>query len=170
MDGFTFVDGIVAVLIILSALLAYSRGVVREIMAIAGWVLAAIVAVMFLDFAQPLVRQIPVVGNFLGDSCELSVVVSFAVVFILALLVVSVFTPLLSALIQRSALASSSLPQKALPHCTALLQPSSTEPPRPAPSPSTSMENTDCASTAALEIPWRVHDPPLPSTFSYHAI
>ena len=47
MDGFTIIDGVVAVVIILSALLAYGRGIVREIMAIAGWVAAAILAFLF---------------------------------------------------------------------------------------------------------------------------
>ena len=38
MEGFTIIDGVVALVIVLSALLAYSRGVVREVMAIVGWV------------------------------------------------------------------------------------------------------------------------------------
>ena len=37
MEGFTLIDGIVALVIVLSALLAYSRGFVREAMAIVGW-------------------------------------------------------------------------------------------------------------------------------------
>ena len=44
MDGFTIIDGIVAVVIILSAVLAYSRGFVREALSIGGWILAAIAA------------------------------------------------------------------------------------------------------------------------------
>ena len=104
MDSFTLLDGIVAALIVLSALLAYSRGFMREVMSIAGWVVAAILAFMFVDIARPLVRQIPVVGDFLGDSCELSVVAAFGLIFVVALIVVSLFTPLFSALIQRSAL------------------------------------------------------------------
>lgn len=104
MDGFTLLDGIVAALIVISALLAYSRGLLREIMSIAGWVIAAILGVVFVDQAQPLVRQIPYVGDFLGESCELSVVASFGVVFIVALVIVSIFTPLLSSLVQRSAI------------------------------------------------------------------
>jgi len=35
---FTLVDAGVAIIIVLSALLAYSRGFVREAMAIAGWI------------------------------------------------------------------------------------------------------------------------------------
>ena len=59
MDGFTIVDGGVTVAIVMSALLAYSRGLVREIMAIAGWIAAAFIAFVSADTAQPLVRQIP---------------------------------------------------------------------------------------------------------------
>ena len=47
MEGFNVVDAVVAVIIVLSSLLAYSRGLVREAMAIAGWVAAAIVAFVF---------------------------------------------------------------------------------------------------------------------------
>lgn len=101
---FTLVDAGVAIIIVLSALLAYSRGFVREAMAIAGWIGATILAFIFADQVQPLIRQIPVVGDFIGDSCELSIIASFAAVFAIALVVVSIFTPLFSSLVQRSAL------------------------------------------------------------------
>ncbi len=104
MEGFTIIDGVVAATIILSALLAYSRGFVREAMAIAGWIGATILAFIFADQVQPLVRQIPVVGEFIGDSCELSVIAAFAAVFAVTLVVFSIFTPLFSSVIQRSAL------------------------------------------------------------------
>ncbi|MFT5631308.1 MAG: membrane protein required for colicin V production [Gammaproteobacteria bacterium] len=104
MEGFTIIDGVVAVIIVVSALLAYSRGFVREAMAIAGWIGATFLAFIFADTVQPLIRQIPVVGDFIGDSCELSIIASFAAVFAVALVVVSIFTPLFSSLIQRSAL------------------------------------------------------------------
>ncbi len=104
MEGFTIVDGVVGVVILLSALLAYSRGLVRETMAILGWVAAAIVAFLFADQLQPLVKEIPVIGEFLADSCELAVIASFAAIFTLALGVVSLFTPLFSSLIKKSAL------------------------------------------------------------------
>ncbi|MCT4559344.1 MAG: CvpA family protein [Pelagimonas sp.] len=104
MEGFTIIDGVVAGIIVVSALLAYSRGVVREIMAIVGWIVAAILAFMFADQVQPLVKEIPVVGDFLSESCELSIIAAFAAVFALGLLIVSLFTPLFSALIHRSVL------------------------------------------------------------------
>ena len=104
MEGFTIIDGAVAVIIVLSALLAYSRGFVREAMAIAGWIGATMLAFIFADQAQPLIRQIPVLGDFIGDSCELSIIAAFAAVFAVALVVFSIFTPLFSSIVQRSAL------------------------------------------------------------------
>jgi membrane protein required for colicin V production len=104
MEGFTLVDAVVAGVIVLSAILAYSRGFVREAMAIVGWIGAALVAFMFAAAVQPLVKELPVVGEFLGDSCELSIIAAFAVVFAAALIVASLFTPLLSSAIHRTAL------------------------------------------------------------------
>ena len=43
-------------------------------------------------------------GNFLGDSCELSIIAAFAAVFAIGLVLASLFTPLFSSVVQRSAL------------------------------------------------------------------
>jgi len=104
MEGFTIIDGVVAAVIVLSALLAYSRGLVREALAIAGWIGATILAFIFADQVRPLVQQIPMLGDFIGDSCELSIIAAFAAVFAVILVVFSVFTPLFSSVVQRSAL------------------------------------------------------------------
>ncbi|MCV6594503.1 MAG: CvpA family protein [Silicimonas sp.] len=104
MEGFTIIDGIVAVVIILSAVLAYSRGFVREILSIGGWVLAAIVAYVFAPTVEPLMKEVPVLKDFLGASCELAMIAAFAAVFAAALIVVSIFTPLFAGAVQRSAL------------------------------------------------------------------
>ena len=104
MEGFTIIDGVVALIVVVSALLAYSRGFVRESLAIVGWIAAAVLAFMFAGQAEPLIRQAPVLGDFIGDSCELSVIAAFAAVFAVALVVFSIFTPLFSSAVQRSAL------------------------------------------------------------------
>ncbi len=104
MDGFTIIDGVVALVIVLSALLAYSRGLVREALAIAGWVVAGILAFIFAPQVEPLVKEVPVIGDFIADSCELSMIGAFAAVFAVALIVASFITPLFSSLVQRSAL------------------------------------------------------------------
>lgn len=104
MEGFTIIDGVVALIIVLSALLAYARGFVREAMAIAGWIGAAVLAFLFAPQVEPMMTEIPVIGEFLADSCELSIIGAFAAVFAIALIVVSFFTPLFSTLVHRSVL------------------------------------------------------------------
>lgn len=104
MEGFTLIDGIVAAVILISAILAYSRGFVREGMSILGWIAAAVLAYIFAPRALPLIKEIPVLKDFIADSCELSMIAAFAGVFALALVVVSIFTPLFSSAVQRSAL------------------------------------------------------------------
>lgn len=104
MDGFTIIDGIVAVVIILSAVLAYSRGFVREALSIGGWVLGAVVAYVFAPSVEPLMKEVPILRDFLGSSCELAMIAAFAVVFAVALIVFSVLTPLFSGVVQRSAI------------------------------------------------------------------
>ncbi|RED11317.1 CvpA family protein [Pontivivens insulae] len=106
MENFTLVDGGVAAVVLISALLAYSRGLVREIMSIAGWVIAAVAAFYFAGQVEPIIAELPVVRDIVGGSCQLSILAAFAVVFIIALVIVSMFTPLLAGSIQNSSLGS----------------------------------------------------------------
>ncbi|MEX0281937.1 MAG: CvpA family protein, partial [Arenibacterium sp.] len=103
MEGFTLIDGIVALVVVLSALLAYARGFVREAMAIAGWIAAAVLAFLFAPQVEPLIKELPVVGEFLADSCELSIIGAFAAVFSSAFIIVLFFTPLFFTLVCRLA-------------------------------------------------------------------
>ena len=104
MEGFTFVDGGVLVVVLISAILAHSRGLVREILSIAGWIAAGIAAYMLTPTVEPLLREVPVLSDLIGGSCMLSIIVAFAVVFAVALMVLSIFTPLFSGMVQKSAL------------------------------------------------------------------
>ena len=104
MEGFTIVDAGVAGVILISAILAYSRGIVREAMAIVGWIAAAVLAFTFAGAFEPLVKEVPVVGETLAASCELAVLAAFAAVFALSLVGFSFFTPLLSSAVRHSAL------------------------------------------------------------------
>lgn len=108
MDGFTWVDGAVAAVIVISAILAYARGFVREIMSILGWIAAAVVAFALAGAAVALVREgvrlIPRLGPVIAESCELSIIASFTIVFAITLLLVSIFTPLLSGAVRDSVL------------------------------------------------------------------
>lgn len=104
MSGFNLVDGAVALVIVLSSILAYSRGFVREAMAILGWVGAAIFAFLLAPTVQPLVKEIPVLNKFLAESCELSMIAAFAAAFAVGLVIASLFTPLFASVVQRSVL------------------------------------------------------------------
>lgn len=103
-EGFTIIDGGSLFILAVSALLAYSRGFVREVLSIIGWVAAAIAAFIFAPDVEPLIREIPFVADLVGDACDLSMIAAFGLVFVGALIVVSIFTPLISGAIQNSAL------------------------------------------------------------------
>lgn len=96
----TLADGGVALIVLVSALLAYNRGLTREALAIGGWIVAGLAAFYFAPMVSPLVLEIPVVANVLRSSCTLTVLASFAIVFAGALLILSIFTPVLSSAVQ----------------------------------------------------------------------
>ena len=102
---FTVVDAGVAVIVLISAILAYSRGFTRELFALAGWAIAIVVAYFVAPLLDPLMREAPVVGPVLAESCIISLIAAFTIVVALALLVLSIFTPLISNLVLESALA-----------------------------------------------------------------
>ena len=102
MTEFTMIDGEALGVVLLSALLSYSRGFTREMMSIVGWVLAGVLGFAFAASVQPLMKEVPVIGGFLESSCELSVLAAFIVVFAFSLLASSLFTPLVGLMVQRS--------------------------------------------------------------------
>ncbi|MHA3980338.1 CvpA family protein [Halovulum sp. GXIMD14794] len=104
MEGFTLVDGGVLFVLAVSALLAYSRGFIREVLSIVGWVVAAVAAFVFAPDVEPLMAEIPVVSDVIGANCELGMIAAFGIVFVGALIIVSIFTPLISGAVQNSAL------------------------------------------------------------------
>lgn len=101
---FTLADGVILGVLALSGVLAWSRGLTREALAIAGWVLAAVAALAVAPLLEPLLKEIPGVGPMLAASCPISKIAAFTVAFAAALLVLSIFTPLISQAIQDSLL------------------------------------------------------------------
>lgn len=104
MEDYTIIDGVAAAIILISGFLAYSRGLVRETLSIVGWGGAAIIAFLFADDGKDLVFEIPFVNSIVGDSCEIALIISFALIFIIALIVISLFTPLLASVVSKSSL------------------------------------------------------------------
>ncbi|MEM6422102.1 MAG: CvpA family protein, partial [Pseudomonadota bacterium] len=76
-----------------------------EVFALFGWVVAGGVGLYFAPMVEPLIREAPVVGDFLGGSCVLAMIAAVTIVVAFGLLVMSVFTPLASSLILDSPLA-----------------------------------------------------------------
>jgi membrane protein required for colicin V production len=103
MEGVNIIDGAVLFLVFLSAILAYSRGAVRETMAIVGWIVAAFLAFIFAPQVKPLIKEVAFIGPILAESCQLAIIASFAAVFAVALVILSFFTPLLTSLIDKTA-------------------------------------------------------------------
>ena len=105
MDGFPInpVDILVALVMLISALLAFSRGAVREILGVSAWVGAAQVAVFAFPHARPYPRQW-VADNWpdldLGET--LADAGTALVLFILALIVFTIVNQIISGYVQRS--------------------------------------------------------------------
>ena len=93
-------DAAILLIIAISAFLAYARGLTREALAIGGWVVAALGAFFFAPFVEPLIAEIPVVGDFLRSSCTLSLLAAFAVCFAAILILLSIVTPLISSVVK----------------------------------------------------------------------
>ena len=89
MGEFNYFDLISAGIILVSAIFAYARGIVLEVTSIAVWVISAVVAYVVAPGALPLVDKIPVLGEFLKDSCQLSVIAAFTVAFSITLIVLT---------------------------------------------------------------------------------
>jgi membrane protein required for colicin V production len=101
---FTYIDAIVAAVTLLSGFLAYARGLTREVFAIGGWILAAVVGLYLAPLVAPLVAEIPWLGQKLADSCLILMIAAFSLAVALALLVLAVFTPIFASVILESAL------------------------------------------------------------------
>lgn len=101
---FTVVDAGVAVIVLISAILALSRGFTRELFAIGGWIIAIVIAYVVAPVLDPLMREAPVIGPVLAESCIISLIAAFTIMVALTLLVLSIFTPLISNLVLDSVL------------------------------------------------------------------
>lgn len=91
----TWVDLVVLAVLAVSALLAFMRGVVREVLGLAAWVGAVAAAV----WALPRVR--PQFQNWLGASAWVDPV-AFGVLFVITLIVLIIISRWISALVRAS--------------------------------------------------------------------
>jgi membrane protein required for colicin V production len=92
-DDLTIFDYSVFAILVLSILLSMVRGVVREILSLAGWVVAFMVANSFAAGFAPLLPS-----SISGESLRL--LLAFAALFLSSLLAMGLITMLISALVK----------------------------------------------------------------------
>ena len=102
MEHMNWVDLTSLSIIFLSSILAYFRGLSREILAIVSWVTAALLAFIMAPQLDPLINKIPIVKEILIDSCQLSIMIAYIISFIIALIVLSLIVPILTNIIHQS--------------------------------------------------------------------
>ncbi len=95
----TYVDGIVLAVLAVSALVGLVRGLVREVLGLAAWVLAAWGAIRFYPLLAPTTH------GWFGDS-NVSDVVAYGIGFVGLLIVLSIVANLVAGFVQVSALGS----------------------------------------------------------------
>jgi membrane protein required for colicin V production len=86
---FTFLDGILALVVLISAVLAMIRGFTREVFSIASWVAAAAAAYFLWE------RALPFTERYIDDR-NVAMGVTIAGIFFITLILVSVITMRLS--------------------------------------------------------------------------
>ena len=103
---FNVADLSVAVILVLSAILAYARGFVHEVLAVTAWIGASFVTIYALPYLQPLVRgQLWPDPGLLFQLVTLEAVVDFAtgvVVFVVTLVTLSAISRAISRRIRQS--------------------------------------------------------------------
>ncbi|WMS41263.1 CvpA family protein [Acuticoccus sp. MNP-M23] len=78
-------DGVVIAVVLISAILAMFRGFVREVLSIAAWVAAAVLAYLFYE------QLVPYVSEYI-EKTEIAIGVSAAAIFLVSLIIVSLIT------------------------------------------------------------------------------
>ena len=104
MENINLIDVSSLGIVSISAILAYFRGLSREILAIVSWIVAALLAFIIAPQINPLINQVPIIREILTDSCELSVLISFVISFIITLIFLSLLIPMLTSVVNQSSL------------------------------------------------------------------
>ncbi|MEN0041004.1 MAG: CvpA family protein [Pseudomonadota bacterium] len=92
----TLLDGILVVIMLISALLAMIRGFSREVLSIVSWVVAAIAAASFYKTLSPMVAGL---HASLQEGSLVTDAISAAAIFLVVLIIVSYLTMLLADMI-----------------------------------------------------------------------
>lgn len=92
LPNLNIVDYVLLAVIVLSVVRGYSRGGIREIAGVIGWVAAFAVAFMFAPEVRPIMPEISLFGDY-ASSCLISAFLAFFTLFLLTLIGVSLVSP-----------------------------------------------------------------------------
>jgi len=93
----TVTDGLILLVVLLSAIVAFARGFVHEVLSVAAWVGAIVAVVFLLPYARPTALEM------VGDPL-IADIGSGAIIFVVTLVALSLLTRLFTKTIQNSAL------------------------------------------------------------------
>ena len=79
------VDIISLIIIIISVLLSFSRGLIRECYTIISWILSFFSAIQFGPMILPLILGVPFLEEFLLGNCPLAIIISYITTFVLSI-------------------------------------------------------------------------------------
>ena len=87
--------------ILLSGLIAFTRGLSKEILSLLSWLAAAMLAFHVAPKLNPIINTVPFIKEFLSD-CKLSIIVSYTLSAVIILIIISLFIPIISEKIHKS--------------------------------------------------------------------
>ena len=102
MIDYTYFDLFSIIVLSLSIIVAYFRGVTQEIFAILNWILSGFFAIFFTPILSPHLSKVPILDEIVFDNCELEILITISFTFILSLIFLSLLTPIFSRVIQKS--------------------------------------------------------------------
>ncbi len=107
--GFTIADAIILLVLAVSALLAFARGFVHEVLAVGAWIGAILATIYGLPYARPVAHRligsepVPVLGGLLGNDVVADIGAGL-VLFLVTLVVLSMLTRAISSRVKDSQL------------------------------------------------------------------
>ena len=84
------VDIIGIIIIVISVLLSFSRGLIRECYTIIAWILSFFSALQFGPMILPLILGVPFLEEFLLGNCPLAMIISYVITFVLSIALFSI--------------------------------------------------------------------------------
>ena len=90
------VDIISLVIVAISMILSFSRGLIRECYTVIAWVLSFFSAIQFGPTILPLILGVPFLEDFLLGNCPLAMLISYIITFVLSITAFSIIINVLN--------------------------------------------------------------------------